>query len=203
MSQNKWDKRYSGEEYMYGEEPNVYLKEKLGALPQGEILFAAEGEGRNAVFAAKSGWKVKAFDSSKIAKEKAEKLAERNQVQIEYSVINAEEVDFPKERFDALVLIYAHFPQNRHSIHQRLASFVKPGGYLILEAFNKDHVSNQQQNPKAGGPKDIEMLYDLEELKSDFKDFDFVELENKQIVLKEGEHHVGKADVIRILGVKR
>jgi hypothetical protein len=61
---NRWNERYANEEFAYGEEPNNYLKEQLTKLDAGKILFPAEGEGRNAVFAAKEGWTVSAFDIS-------------------------------------------------------------------------------------------------------------------------------------------
>ena len=54
----RWDDRYSKPEFAYGEEPNNYLKEQLIRIPAGTILFPAEGEGRNAVYAATLGWKV-------------------------------------------------------------------------------------------------------------------------------------------------
>ena len=56
-----WDDRYSKNEFAYGEQPNNYLKEQLEKLQVGRILFPAEGEGRNAVFAATLGWKVSSF----------------------------------------------------------------------------------------------------------------------------------------------
>ena len=59
---DRWNERYSKEEFAYGEEPNQYLKEQLEKLAVGKILFAAEGEGRNGVYAAKLGWNVFAFD---------------------------------------------------------------------------------------------------------------------------------------------
>jgi hypothetical protein len=46
-------------------------------LPIGSILFPAEGEGRNAVFAAKLGWAVSAFDISNEGKNKGIKLAKK------------------------------------------------------------------------------------------------------------------------------
>lgn len=66
----RWDDRYKSEEFAYGEEPNNYLKEQLEKLNPSTILFPAEGEGRNAVFAAKLGWKVSAFDISEEGKTK-------------------------------------------------------------------------------------------------------------------------------------
>ena len=79
---SRWNDRYSNEEFAYGEEPNNYLREKLAELPVGEILFPAEGEGRNAVFAAKHGWAVSAFDISLEWKNKALKLADKNNVDL-------------------------------------------------------------------------------------------------------------------------
>lgn len=200
---NKWDERYAQEEYIYGKEPNVYLREKLEQLTVGRILFPAEGEGRNAVYAAKKGWEVEAFDASKEGKKKAEKLAIKNQVTIKYERAKVEDINFQKENFDVIALIYAHFPTDRRSLHQKLSTYLKPGGYLILEAFNKKHVKNQQLNPHAGGPKNIDLLYDLEELKSDFDNFEFLEAANAEINLQEGKNHVGEAAVVRVFGVKK
>lgn len=63
-----WNVRYAQEEYSYGEKPNEYLKNKLAECNPGSILFPGEGEGRNAVFAAKQGWNVIAFDPSAFEK---------------------------------------------------------------------------------------------------------------------------------------
>ena len=66
-----WDQRFSGDEYVYGTEPNLFFKEKLEGLKPGKLLLPAEGEGRNAVFAARLGWQVKAVDYSVQARMKA------------------------------------------------------------------------------------------------------------------------------------
>ena len=79
---DRWNERYKKEEFAYGQQPNNYLKEQLGKLSAGTILFPAEGEGRNAVFAAKLGWTVSAFDISVEGKKKASRLAEANNVTI-------------------------------------------------------------------------------------------------------------------------
>ena len=67
----KWDDRYGKKELAYGEEPNHYLKGQLSQFSPGTILFPAEGEGRNAVYAATLGWSVCAFDLSAKGKKKA------------------------------------------------------------------------------------------------------------------------------------
>ena len=39
-----WNERYSVSEYVYGEEPNTYLKDQLKIFSEGHILFVGEGE---------------------------------------------------------------------------------------------------------------------------------------------------------------
>ena len=69
-----WNDRYAKETYVYGTSPNAFFKEQLRLLDVGTILLPAEGEGRNAVYAAKLGWDVYAFDYSAHAHHKAIKL---------------------------------------------------------------------------------------------------------------------------------
>ena len=47
-----WNQRYTDKEYIYGKAPNILVKEFIDQSEAGRILFAAEGEGRNAVYAA-------------------------------------------------------------------------------------------------------------------------------------------------------
>lgn len=47
-----WDERYQGEDFVYGTEPNDFLRSQIDHLPPGRILCPAEGEGRKAVFLA-------------------------------------------------------------------------------------------------------------------------------------------------------
>jgi len=113
---NRWNDRYSKEEFAYGVAPNNYLKEQLENLNTGTILFPAEGEGRNAVFAAKLGWTVSAFDISPQGKNKALLLAGTNKVTIDYQVGELQTLNYNPEQFDIIALIYAHFPANIKSV---------------------------------------------------------------------------------------
>ncbi len=199
-----WDQRYSQSDFVYGKKPNEYLKVKLVDLSPGRILFPAEGEGRNAVFAAKLGWDVYAFDSSVEGKKKAVSLALTSGVSIDYRVEGLEQVDYPASYFDAIAFSYTHFPEDKRKLyHKKLSAYLKKGGVLILECFSKNHLNFQKNNPNAGGPKDVTMLFDLEEIKNDFADFDFKEAYESETDLEEGLYHVGTASVIRIFGVKK
>jgi 2-polyprenyl-3-methyl-5-hydroxy-6-metoxy-1,4-benzoquinol methylase len=199
-----WDDRYSKEEFAYGEEPNNYLKEQLKKLPPGTILFPAEGEGRNAVFAAKLGWTVSAFDISKEGQNKAITLAKKNNVTIDYKVGDLQTLDFEPEQFDTIALIYAHFPADIKSFyHKAFDKYLKTDGIIIFEAFNKKHIEYVTANAKVGGPEDIETLFSIDEIKSDFPNYEIIELVEKEIELNEGLYHNGKGSVVRFLGKRK
>ena len=200
----RWNERYSNDEFAYGELPNNYLKEQLEKLAPGTILFPAEGEGRNAVFAAKLGWTVVAFDISNEGKNKAIKLAEKNKVEIDYQVGELQTLNFKLDQFDAIALIYAHFPASIKSLyHKTFDSYLKKGGVIIFEAFSKKHIEYVTANEKVGGPKDIESLFSIEEIQSDFPNYEIIELAEKEIELSEGIFHNGKGSVIRFVGIKK
>lgn len=200
----KWNDRYSNKQFAYGEAPNNYLKEKLEAIPTGSLLFPAEGEGRNAVYAATLGWKADAFDLSIEGKKKAIELAAKYQVEINYEVGEFQSLTYQPNQFDAIALIYAHFPANVKSIyHKHLTTYLKKGGFVIFEAFSKNHLSYMAANEKMGGPKDIADLFSIDEIKTDFNEFEMIELKEQEIELNEGQYHVGKASVIRFFGRKK
>ena len=201
---SRWDDRYSNEEFAYGKEPNNYLKEQLTKLNVGSILFPAEGEGRNAVFASKVGWNVSAFDISVEGENKAFQLAKKNDVTIDYKVGELETLDFKNEQFDAIALIYAHFPASIKSFyHKTFDRLLKKNGIIIFEAFSKKHIDYVMANEKVGGPKDIESLFSIEEIKADFPNYEIIELEEKEIELSEGLYHNGVGSVIRFVGRKK
>lgn len=200
---DKWNDRYNENEFAYGRQPNNYLKEQLLKLNPGTILFPAAGEGRNAVFAAKLGWTVSAFDISIKGKNKALSLAVDNNVTIDYKVGDWETLGYNEEQYDAIGLIYAHFPAKDKSIyHRKLDKYLRKGGIIIFEAFSKEHLKYNSKNPEVGGPKDIESLFSIDELKRDFKNYKIIELVEKEIELNEGLYHNGKGSVIRFLGKK-
>ncbi|GAB1429534.1 class I SAM-dependent methyltransferase [Ignavibacteria bacterium] len=199
-----WNERFGRNDYVYGASPNEYFKKKIAGLAAGRILFPCEGEGRNSVYAASLGWEAEAFDQSEAGKKKAEALAQKSGVRICYTVADAEEIEYPAGHFDAIALIYSHFPEEkRKAYHRKLCSFLKKGGYLILEGFGKRQTEYQKANPNAGGPRDTGMLLNLEELRDDFAGFDMTDACETEAILNEGEFHQGESFVVRIFGVKR
>ena len=194
---DKWNKRYSSEEYFFGKEPNDFLKEQIGKIKHGKALFLGEGEGRNSVYAAKLGWNVDAIDVSDVGKEKALKLAEENETSINYIIDDVFTRDYSNENYDAIVLIYFHVPkEKRDSFYPKLLNTLTDGGSIIQLVYDEEHLNNN-----SNGPSDINMLYTLEEIAELFIDLEFVKFQKDtftRTTFGKGE----KATVIKFVGKK-
>lgn len=195
---NFWNDRYTKKEYVYGEEPNVFFSEQLHKLKAGKIILPCDGEGRNAVYAASLGWEVQAFDSSEAGKTKALQLARKKDVKFDYVTGDALTINYPENSSDVVALIYAHLPvEVRKRLYKEAIGWLKPGGRIILEAFNTHQLSNS-----SGGPKDVSMLLSEQIIQEDFGSLQPELLQVTQTELQEGEFHKGKADILRFIGIK-
>lgn len=199
MSKEFWNERYATHPTVYGLRPNNFFRDQLDHLKPGKLLLPAEGEGRNAIYAAKQGWTVEAFDYSETAAEKAIALAKNNGVTIQYTTGVIGEIQLPVNTYDAIALIYVHLPEAvRYAFHQQCIAALKPGGVIIIEAFCKEQINNQ-----SGGPKDINLLYALPDILTDFDGMENIIVKKDGIFLEEGNFHVGLADVIRLVLKKK
>jgi len=195
---NLWDSRFGGEDFLYGKKPNEFFAGFISQLrKKGKLLLPAEGEGRNAVFAAKLGWDVTAIDSSAVGRDKALKFAKDEGVEINYEILDLSNFDARQEQYDLIALVFGHFaPDIRRELHHKFVKSLDKGGYILVEAFAKEQINN-----KSGGPRDIDMLYTLPILKEDFAELSILKLCQEKVFLNEGRHH-GWADVVRIIGEK-
>ena len=195
---NEWDERYARQEYIYGTEPNKFLREQLSLLKPGRILFPAEGEGRNAVYAASIGWETDAFDQSVEGQRKAVKLATHKGVSIDYYIQSLNDWNPEPDQYDCIALIFVHLPEGlRQQVHNAVIRSLKPGGTLLLEAFTLNQLPRT-----SGGPKTAELLFTRELIASDFKELIFTEFAETQTTLDEGPLHQGLADVIQLTAFK-
>lgn len=194
-----WDSRYDVDEYVYGEEANSFFKEYLLPKPKCRILLPGEGEGRNALYAAQKGYYVHGFDESEVGAGKAVNLARSHGLSIEYQICSVEDFVTPDDYYDAVGLIYLHLPQEiRKEFHLKIKNCLQPGGRIIAELFSK-----KQLGMNSGGPKNLDLLYSLDEILEDFKEFNIILAEEKQIEISEGNLHNGKAWVIQFVAEKK
>ena len=204
-----WNDRYHEDGWAYGIEPNAFVKEQLDIIQlqcepsSTQLLFPAEGEGRNAVYAAKLGFDVCAFDISEAGKEKALQLAKSNHVLIDYQINGFDKVNYIENQFDGIVFCYTHFPAEiQPKFIQSMMQFVKPGGKIIFECFSENNLPYRQKNPQVGGPDNVNMLYTVQSVKSLFEGCQKMEVTEVITQLNEGKYHVGEACVVRMIGIK-
>ena len=192
-----WNDRYANRAYAYGTEPNAFFKSQIDQRPAGRILLPAEGEGRNAVYAAKLGWEVVAFDQSEAGEKKAMQLAEATQTSISYRIEDA--MDFNEANaFDLIFYGFFHVPPTvLQPVYDHLNTFVKPNGLILLEGF-----STKNMGRGSGGPQNEAMLFTTSRVKSLLHDFKTLKVWEEEIILNEGPFHQGNACVIRAIWVK-
>lgn len=193
-----WDEFYKEDGYRYGTSPNAFLAGVAGEIPKGRVLCLAEGEGRNAVYLAESGYEVLAVDASAVGLEKAMRLARERNVRIETVVADLATFEIEPDSWDGIVSIFCHLPPAvRRTLHRRVAGGLKAGGVFVLEGYTP-----AQLMLKTGGPPAIELLMSLESLKDELVGLEIVHGAEIERDVTEGAAHTGKGAVVQILARK-
>ncbi len=194
-----WDQRYAINDYVYGTGPNGFFKSFIETLKPGRVFLPGEGEGRNGVYAATLGWDVVAQDYSETGRDKALALAHEHQVAIQYHVGDVLNGFTEAGSFDLVAIIFLHLPApGRESFHREMTGLLKPGGYLLMEAFEKKQIGY-----KTGGPPNVDYLYRLEDIQSDFKVLKTITAIEETILLDSNLMHQGEGRVIQFVGRKK
>jgi SAM-dependent methyltransferase len=193
--QDFWNERYRQPEFVYGKQPNEFFKQQIDLITTGSILLPADGEGRNAVYAASQGWDVTAIDYSKEAQQKALQLAKTQDVEIQYHLSDLAAYDYNKSTYDAAAFIYVHLPRSIiNEVYQKVIKSLKKGATVIVEVY-----SINQLGRDSGGPSDERVLYTKDRLRELLTGTDIQMLEEHEIELQEGKFHSGKAMVLRAI----
>lgn len=193
-----WDDRYSAEHYVYGEEPNDFLRENYQRLPKGKILSLAEGEGRNAVFLAAQGYSVTAVDASSVGLKKAEQLAKKRGVSIECIHADLSDFEIAESSWDGIVSIFCHLPPEiRHKLYPSVVAGLKPLGVLLLEAYRPEQLGRG-----TGGPPDSALMLSKTLLEQELPGLHFLLLHELERDVVEGEFHTGWAAVVQAIAIR-
>lgn len=197
MTTNLWDERFRGEEYLFGREPNAFLKREAHRFREGaSVLAVADGEGRNGVFLAGLGLRVHSVDASFVALEKAERLARDAGVEIELEQVDLSDWPWPQDAYDHVVAIFIQFadPALRMRIFEGMKRSVRPGGLVILQGYRPEQV-----DLGTGGPPQREHMYTRDILLTAFGDFDIPHLEEHDTAIHEGSGHDGLSALIDLV----
>lgn len=195
-----WNRRFAGETYLFGTEPNSYLRRQAFRWEHGDrVLCVADGEGRNSVWLASQGLQIDAFDIAEVGVRKARNLAAQAKTPVNFSVADGDRLAWPANLYDGIAAIFVQFadPAMRKRLFENMTRALKPGGLLVLQGYTP-----KQLDYKTGGPPLVENLYTPALLREAFKGFDILELKEYEDELTEGTQHHGISALIGMVARK-
>lgn len=195
-----WNQRFDAPGYLFGTEPNDWLREHAGAWQPGQrVLCVADGEGRNSVWLAQRGLVVEAFDIAATGVAKARRLAAERGVRVDFAVAGCDGYAWRDEAWDGIAAIFVQFadPALRARLFARIVAGLKPGGTLLLQGYTP-----RQLDYRTGGPGLASHLYTGAMLREAFAALDIVELREYDAELREGSGHRGMSALIGMVARK-
>ena len=130
-----FDKIYSAPAPPFKTEPSAFLVRAVDAVPAGEALDVAMGQGRNSLFLASKGWRVTGYDVSSVGLAQAGKSAAAQGLTIKTQLASHDTFDFGKNRWDLIVLIFPGTSMEDAFV-RKVKDALKPGGMVVVEQFN-------------------------------------------------------------------
>ena len=195
-----WNERFSGEDYVFGREPNEYLRAQAALFaPGSRALCVADGEGRNSVWLARQGLQVEAFDVAQAGVAKARRLADEAEVSVAYHVAGCDEWAWAVDAYNIVVAVFVQFadPEMRERLFANIVRALKPGGLLVLQGYTP-----KQLEYKAGGPGALSHLYTADLLRRAFASLQIVDLVEYEAELHEGARHAGRSALVGLVARK-
>lgn len=195
----RWESRFRVPDYIFGKEPNAFLKAQAHRLPAaGTALSVADGEGRNGVWLAEQGLDVLSIDYSPAALAKARALAQQRGVRLRTELTDVFAWRWPKNAFDVIAAIFIFAaPAERPAFFANLKGALKPGGLLLIQGYRPE-----QPNYRTGGPSDAARLYTRALLEQGFGDMADLDIREHDSAISEGSAHVGMSALIDLVARK-
>jgi SAM-dependent methyltransferase len=166
MDRDAWNERYRGADLVWGSDANCFVEQTLGAREAGgRALDLACGEGRNAIWLARRGWRVTAVDYSDVAIERARKLAAAAGVEVEWLCEDVTSYAPDPQAFALVLVSYLQVGRaERRLALAHAAEALAPGGELFMIGHA---VRNLTEG--VGGPQDASVLWDPDEIAEDVR----------------------------------
>jgi SAM-dependent methyltransferase len=127
-----WSNYFHGKDQNFKRTPNSLLIKAVKGRRPGKELDVGMGEGRNAIYLAKQGWKVTGIDSAESALAIARQEANKQGLRITPILQSAEEFDWGRQQWDLIALLYV--PAVRGNV-AKVRESLWPGGLVVIEAF--------------------------------------------------------------------
>lgn len=140
LSRNDYNSRYSENDYYWGIEPNHTCYEVMKVMPpvkRYKVLDMGSGEGKDAVFFARNGYDVTAFDLSQSGIDKTLKLAKACNVEMNAFTANINEFS-PDNYYDIVFssgVLHCVPEKIRNDLFNDLIAHTNIGGIHALQVF--------------------------------------------------------------------
>ncbi|MFC9971008.1 class I SAM-dependent methyltransferase [Spirillospora sp. NPDC127200] len=155
-----WDGLYAARPAAADPRPNPPLVETVTGLPPGDALDLGCGNGGDALWLARGGWRVSAVDISAVAVERLAHIARARGLGEQ---ITAERHDlresFPPGGFDLVCAHYLHTPfdLDRSAVLRSAAHALRPGGRLLVVDHGSAAPWSWDQDPDVRYPSPQEV----------------------------------------------
>lgn len=127
--------------------PNPHLRRETSGLTPGTALDAGCGDGREAHWLASRGWDVTAVDISSEALARAAAHAAAQEVSTKVKRVQADLTRWaPDAQFDLVVTHYAHPSMPQLAFYNRISTWVRPGGTLLIVGHRHTEGSTGHQH---------------------------------------------------------
>lgn len=150
-----WEDRYRAASPPVRHSPSPALAVEAAALVPGRALDAGCGLGADAIWLANRGWRVHALDIAATALTSAREAARSAGRDVEERIawLHADVTawDPGEQRFDLVSAQYVHVPGPVAELVRRLASWVVPGGTLLVAGHDGAHDGGEDTEDDGAG----------------------------------------------------
>lgn len=193
-SRQNWDQIYLSPEARVPVNPSALVLETTASLAPGVALDAGMGNGGNAIYLARKGWKVTGVDLSQAAVKRAREEAAHLKVDFDARVADVEKMALPRSSYDLILCLYTEPLAVRAA--KKFIEALKPGGLLVIEGRHIEALAGSPGHDAASGFYDNQLLNLYARLR-------ILRYEDRPMPAEWGGNGEGRGRVVRLVAQKR
>jgi SAM-dependent methyltransferase len=189
-----WDQIYLSPDGRVPVNPSALVLETTANLNAGTALDVGMGNGRNAIYLARKGWKVTGIDPSDAAIKQAQAGAAKLGAQIDARKGRFEDLALGQAQYDLILCMYVNDLPVKQA--RKIVAALKPKGVLIIEGYHADATfANLKPDPPQSGYRANELLRSFNELR-------VIRYEDKPAQAEWSNGPDGRAPIVRLVARK-
>jgi SAM-dependent methyltransferase len=163
MDAEAWNQRYHASDLVWSAGPNQFVEAELAGLPPGRAVDLACGEGRNAIWLARHGWRVTAVDFARAGLDKGRELAAGLDIKWVCADATTWRPGQDGPAYDLALVAYLQVaaPERRAAVRNAYGC-LRAGGTFLLVAHDSTNLTEG-----TGGPQDPSVLMSADDVLTD------------------------------------